>query len=90
MKDKDQEKLMAVVPCLAEFIEKKAEDFYTKDKEKLNFIISCALNVLGNLVLKHGRAGLVEKENRAAEAINHLIRWFEVALKNEKNIKETH
>lgn len=88
--DQLQQKIMSVVPELAKLIEAKANEYYTEDHDKLNFIISCTVNLCGNVSIQYSGPELFQKERLAGEVIGNLITWFKIALNHEKHIKEAH
>lgn len=91
LKDKEMEKkLLKFVKETAEMIEKKADEFYTTEQDKLNFIMTAGINVLGNLTMRNSSDNMKDKVLAMDQTTQILAQWYQVVLDTIKRHKEAH
>jgi hypothetical protein len=94
MKDEDRKKqaeeMFKILPHLGEFLEKKAKEIYKYKPEQKDFILSMALNLLGNLTMQWSDDSVEAKAHLSSVVVNNLIEWFGVSIKDYRVKKEAH
>jgi hypothetical protein len=85
-----EDALFETLPAIDRYITKKTNKFYTTDQEKLDFRLSLAVNLLGNLATDEAKHDPLLLQSFVGQCIKNLIAWTEdrINLLNEK--KEIH
>ena len=94
MKDKDREKqaehIAKVVPAIAKFIEDKAKEYFETKSERMNFTLSCCVNLLGNLAMQLSPDDIHSKLHVTANTVDNLMEWYKVSMTQYRIQKEAH
>lgn len=86
---KMKELMQQILPVMREYLETKTLENFETNKERLDFIMSCALNLLGNMTLFMAD-DLDHMKFLASKTIENLMLWYEQVISFEQRKKEAH
>lgn len=85
-----EEVLFEVLPAIDRYITKKTNKFYEDDRDKLNFRLSLAVNLLGNLACEDARNNPILLQSLITQCIKNLMGWTEIRLAQLNEKKDVH
>lgn len=89
--NKDVKNAMSeLLPTMRKMIMEEANKRQFNEKQSVDFLLSCAVNLLGNLTLQTSNYDVEKMKNMAAISIKNMITWFEVFITIEHAKKELH
>jgi hypothetical protein len=88
--EKLAEQLAKYVPMIEKFLHKKAHKLYSNEIEEINFVLSCAINLVGNMSMHYANGDLKKAANYAELSVANMMVWFEKVLGDMKKEKEMH
>ncbi len=71
-----------IIPIIAKYIEERANEFYTNKEEKRDFVLTIAVNLLGNLAMQWSENTVESKLLTSTCTIENLMSWYGVAIKD--------
>lgn len=85
-----QEAMRVLLPQMKQMIVDEAAKYKFSERELFDFVLSCAVNLLGNLTLQAAGDNIEKMKDIGAISIKNLIAWFEVVITMESQKKEMH
>ncbi len=82
--------MMKILPEIAHYLETRAKEIYKYKPEQKEFVLSMALNLLGNLAMQWSDDSIEAKLHLGTVVVQNLVDWFGISIKDYKIKKEAH
>ena len=86
----DENNVVEIVGAICEYLDDESKKLYKNRGERRDFVLSIAINLLGNLSMHWCEDTLESKEWMTASTINKLKTWYEIVLRSYQIKKESH